>query len=328
MKSSLKKISGLLTLVILNLGIFAQDVSVNSVFDTSSIYIGDQIYYKIIVDQPSGMNLTLPSFKDTLCRNIEILEGPQSDTTEINGERIQIIEKYLITSFDSGHYRINPVFAEWKDETGIKRFYSGYAFLKVRRVQITPPDTVSKIFDIIGPYKAPVTFDEVLPWILLLLVIAALSWLIVRMAGKLKGKKSAVELPVIKDPPHVIALRELEKLKEEKLWQKGETKKYYTRLTEILRKYLEVRFGIDSLEMTTSETLDALVRSGFKKDESYNRLKSVLNGADLVKFAKYRPEPSENELSFELSWDFVTGTKQEPTADEEQKMDNVKEDKV
>ena len=312
----------------LNWGIFAQDVSVTSVFDTSIIYIGDQINYKIIVNQPSDLRLDLPFFRDTLCKSIEILSGPQSDTIIVDGGRIQIVEKYLVTSFDSGHYRINPVFAEKKDESGLKRFYSDYAFIEVRRVEITPPDTVSKIFDIIGPYKAPLTLDEILPWILVGIVLAGIVWLIIRVGRKFRGKKSETESAVIKDPPHVVAFRELEKLREEKLWQKGETKKYYTRLTEILRKYIEDRFGVDSLEMTTSETLEALVKSGFKKDESYSKLKSVLNGADLVKFAKYRPEPSENESSFELSWNFVSNTKQDTVSEVEQSNENLKKDKA
>lgn len=324
----LKRISVLSIIAFLNWGIFAQDVTVKSVFDTSSIYIGDQINYKIIINQPSDIRLDLPFFRDTLCRNIEILSGPQSDTNIVEGGRIQIIEKYLVTSFDSGHYIINPVFAEKKDESGLKRFYSDYAFLEVKRVEITPPDTVTNIFDIIGPYKAPVTLDELLPWILAGIVLAGIIWFIIRIVRRLRGKKHEVLLPVIKDPPHVIAFRELEKLKEEKLWQKGEIKKYYTRLTEILRKYIEDRFGVDSLEMTTSETLEALVKSGFKKDESYNKLKSVLNGADLVKFAKYRPEPSENESSFELSWDFVASTKQEIIPEGEAGSKNLKEDKA
>jgi hypothetical protein len=63
-----------------------------------------------------------------------------------------------------------------------------------------------------------------------------------------------------------------------------------------------------SLELTTEETLDALVKTGFKKNGSYNDLKSVLTGADLVKFAKYNPVASENEAHFQTSWDFVMTT--------------------
>jgi hypothetical protein len=65
-----------------------------------------------------------------------------------------------------------------------------------------------------------------------------------------------------------------------------------------------------SLELTTAETLDALVKTGFKKDGSYNDLKTILTGADLVKFAKYNPVASENELHFQNSWNFVLATKE------------------
>jgi hypothetical protein len=188
--------------------------------------------------------------------------------------------------------------------------------LEVARVKLTPPDTSAKIFDIAAPYRAPVTLGEILPWILLSLLAALILWLTIRLVRKFKKTKKEVIAPVNVEPAHVIAYRELEKLQSEMLWQKGETKKYYTRLTEIIRQYLENRFQVYSLELTTSETLEALVKTGFKKNESYNKLKSVLTGADLVKFAKYKPEPIENESSFSNSWDFVSDTKVIEVAEE------------
>ena len=174
----------------------------------------------------------------------------------------------------------------------------------------------AKIFDIVAPYRAPVTLGEILPWMLLALVVSAVLWLVVRFIRKLKKKGKEVIEPVKQEAAHIIAFRELEKLRKEKLWQTGEVKKYYSRLTEIVRQYLEDRFQVYSLEMTTSETLEALVKTGFKKDDSYGKLRSVLTGADLVKFAKYKPEPDENELCFASSWDFVTTTKEEEAIDE------------
>ncbi|MDO9339365.1 MAG: hypothetical protein Q7T72_02410, partial [Bacteroidales bacterium] len=141
-------------------------------------------------------------------------------------------------------------------------------------------------------------------------LLGALVWLAIRFIRKLKKPKTGVETVIDPDPAHIIAFRELEKLREEQLWQKGEIKYYYTKLTEILRQYLENRFRVFSLELTTVETLAALVKSGFKKDGSYNQLKTVLTGADLVKFAKYNPEPPENESHFQNSWDFVLATKE------------------
>jgi hypothetical protein len=204
------------------------------------------------------------------------------------------------------------VFVEMKNESGLKRFYSEYALLKVIRVKIAPADTVTKIFDIIKPYRAPVTLGEVLPWVLIAAVIAALAWFVYRYIKKHKRSEQETETIVIPDPAHIIAFHELERLRDEKLWQRGEIKLYYTRLTEILRQYLENRFRVYSLELTTSETLDALYKTGFKKNGSYNQLKSVLNSADLVKFAKYAPEPAEHESIFQDSWNFVLATKEEP----------------
>ena len=287
-----------------------QEVKITSAFDTSRIFIGDQLKYTITIDKPSGLNLTLPFFKDTICKNIEIISGPVIDSMSTAG-RIKIIQKYLVTSFDSGRYQIRPVFAEMKNANGLKRFYSDYSLLEVMRVKIAPADTTMKIYDIIKPYRAPVTFGEILPWILVLLMLGIFIWAGIKYLKKLRNSKNGPEIIINPDPAHIIAFRELEKLRDEKLWQKGELKNYYTRLTEILRQYLENRFRIFSLELTTSETLDALVNTGFRKDAVYNQLKTVLTGADLVKFAKYNPEPSENDVLFQKSWDFVLTTKEE-----------------
>jgi hypothetical protein len=289
---------------------FGQDVNIKSSFDSSRIYIGDQIKFTITFDKPSDLRLTFPIFKDTLCKNIEIISGPRVDSSSIQNGRIKITYKYLITSFDSGRYQIRPVFAEAKNEVGIKRFYSDYSMLEVMRVKIAPADTTAKIFDIIKPYKAPVTIGEVLPWVLLVILAGVIIWFAIRFLRKLKKSETGKEAYFPPELAHIIAFRELERLKNEELWQKGETKKYYTMLTEILRQYLENRFRVFSLELTTAETLDALVKAGFKKNGSYNDLKAVLTGADLVKFAKYNPVPIENESHFQNSWNFVLATKE------------------
>jgi hypothetical protein len=286
-----------------------QDVKVTSAFDTSRIFIGDQLKFTVTVDKPSGLNLTLPFFKDTICKNIEIVSGPFVDSLS-NAGRVKIIQKYLVTSFDSGLYQVKPVFAETKSANGLKRFYSDYSALEVTRIKIAPQDSTAKIYDIIKPYRSPLTLGEILPWLLLAMLLAFATWIAIRYIRKLKNSREGADIVFNPDPAHVIAFHELEKLREEKLWQKGELKKYYTRLTEILRQYLENRFKVYSLELTTNETLAALVKTGFRKDATYDNLKTILTAADLVKFAKQIPEPSENDLRFQQSWDFVLSTKE------------------
>jgi hypothetical protein len=301
----MKRLFFLIFLLFVIISTFGQNVSITSAFDSARIYIGDQIKFTVTYDKPSDLKLSLPVLKDTLCKNIEILSGPHTDSTSTQKGRIKIIQKYLITSFDSGHYNVKPIAAEIRSAEGLKRFYSGYSPLQVMRVKIAPPDTTAKIFDIVGPYKAPVTMGEILPWLLILIIAGIIIWAAVKFIRKYKKAAPGVEPSIPAEPAHVIAFRELELLKKEELWQKGEIKKYYTRLTEILRQYLENRFRVFSLELTTSETLDALLKTGFRKNESFEELKSVLTGADLVKFAKYKPEKTENETHYQRAWNFV-----------------------
>jgi hypothetical protein len=305
----------------------SQEVNVRSAFDTSRIFIGDQVYFTVTLEKPNSLKLNLLQFKDTLTGHIEILSGPVRDSSAINDKRTRIVEKYLVTSFDSGFYQIPPVYAELKEGNMLKRFFSDYAPLEVTRVKVTPPDTAAKIFDIIKPYKAPVTAGEILPWLLLASLLTVGGWWLRRYIRNRRQSKPEVAAVVNPDPAHIIAFRELEKLKEDKLWQKGDIKLYYTRLTEILRQYLENRFRVYSLELTTEETLIELLKTGFKKDNKYMLVKTVLTNADLVKFAKFKPEPADNELHFQYSWDFVMATlEKEPAEGSVDEKEKVKEE--
>jgi hypothetical protein len=308
----MKRISVILLYIYVFLGgSFAQEVKIRTEFDSAMIWIGDQINFTVTLEKPVGYLISIPVFRDTIVRNIEILKGPFSDTSLLKDGHVRIRQKYLITSFDSGFYQVPPVFAELSTAGLIKRYYSDYSALRVMRAQIAPPDTASKIFDIVKPIRAPLKPGEILPWVLLLLIAGVLIWYGIKLVKKLRMKKAGVEPVIEAEPAHIIAFRDLEKLKADQLWQNGELKAYYTILSEILRQYLDNRFGISSLELTTIETLSALTRSGFKDDYSYRKLKTVLTTSDLVKFAKYTPEPSENDILFEDAWDFVSKTRAE-----------------
>jgi len=288
-----------------------QNVAITAEFDTTSIYIGDQVGYTVTLEQPNSLKLTLPQLKDTICDKVEILSGPFTDTSLLDGDRLRIISRYIVTSFDSGYYTSHPVYSELNDATGIRRFYSGYSRLEVTRVNVAPADTAASYYDVIEPYKAPVTVDEVIPWVLYALLAALVVYGIYKLIyfiAKRNLKKEDKEVIVPKEPAHIIAFRELDLLQEAQLWQKGEIKGYYTRLTEIVRKYLDNRYGISSMELTTGETLDALRKVGFKKDDNYAKLKRILDGSDLVKFAKHKPQNDEHGGYFVDTKKFVEDT--------------------
>jgi hypothetical protein len=110
-------------------------------------------------------------------------------------------------------------------------------------------------------------------------------------------------------PAHVIALNKLKELRDKKLWQQDEIKQYYIELSDVLREYLEKRYEVKTHEKTTDEIFDGLKRKSIT-NENRNKLKQLLVLSDLVKFAKERPLPRENDESMENAMGFVVNTQQ------------------
>jgi hypothetical protein len=185
-------------------------------------------------------------------------------------------------------------------------------------VKTVPIDTTSfEPYDIKMPITYPITFMEVLPWaasgLAVLVLIAFVIYIIIRR----RQHKPIFFKPKPKEPPHVIALRELDKIKAEKLWQSNKVKQYYTRVTDVLRTYMEERYKMQAMEQTSEEILQAL-KSIQLPDELMDKLRELLSVSDLVKFAKYQPMTDDNEKALGTAHEFVDHTKEETKAEEEQ----------
>jgi hypothetical protein len=289
---------------------FPQEISLKAKLDSTHILIGDQVNLSLEVTQPYGLDLNFPEFLDTITAKIEILEKTNDDTIFLENDQVFLKQNLLITCFDSGFYEIPPFEFSYELDTVAVRLKSNPLYLEVLRTDISLRDTTQAIFDIKLPYGAPIGFREIAPYILgglfIILFIGAIYYYL---------KKRKQEEPILKikkplEPPHITALRELDKLKMEKLWQKNKIKLYYTRLTEIIRIYLEGRFEIMAMEQTTTEILQSLLNTGFKNNRIFNILSDMLYRADLVKFAKARPLPDENETSMLNAYILVNETKE------------------
>ena len=103
-------------------------------------------------------------------------------------------------------------------------------------------------------------------------------------------------------------MQRLDNLKRRQLWEQGMEKEYFTLLTDILREYLEKRFGINAMEMTTKEIIDSL-SSNQEVKEKRGYMRDILDVADFVKFAKVRPLPEDNIAAFDNARRFVEETK-------------------
>ena len=284
----------------------AQLISVKSQFERDSIMIGDQIVFTIHVEADENVNLQLPQLKDTLSRNIEVLFPLASDTSVTDGKRV-INQRYMITSFDAGSQMVPPQPVVYTIGT-----MSDTALSMPLMIQVFEPvvDTTQQIKSIKPPMNTPLTFREILPWIAVgivgLLLIALMVVLIRRFRQRQQDPEGFSLKPL--EPAHVIAFRELDKLKVEKVWEQGKIKQYYTRLTQIARHYIERQYGIPAMESTTEEILHSFRKSSMEDTLLDEMLKELLELADLVKFAKEDPLPVNNQTNLNNAYLFIQKT--------------------
>lgn len=317
----------------------AQKASAHATIQPSEILIGEQALINLQVIAPKDMEILFPIYQDSIVAGLEVLSMGNPDTTIVDNVRT-INVKYLVTSFDSTLYYIPSM----PISDGVDTIYSNSFGLKVtapelkdstvaylERMKAGETDSIDfnelQLNDIKSIQKAPFSWKDFLSllWIpliilILLAIIGAIIYLIIK-----KNKKGYFFTPPPLLAPHVRAMKSLDKIKKEKIWQQERYKEFYTQLTDVLRRYINERYGINSLEMTSGEIL-SIIRTKAEEDSVYNNLKQVLSVADLVKFAKYKPFIDENDLSLMNSYFFVNQTKEDdPLPDKsEGDDDNIK----
>ena len=285
----------------LNTASYAQVVEVNAWLDTSAITIGEQVKLHLDIKKDPKSEITFPELKDTISTGIEIIK---TDSGE-NKDKQLSSRVYTITSFDSGRYELPSLPFVFRYNGITDTIYSSPLLLEVQTPVV---DTTKTFMDIKAPLNTPLTLRETIPYILgsagALLIAALIAYLIFRY----RKKKPVFSKPVKVLPAHVIAFGELDILKEEKLWQSGNIKEYYVRLSDTIRKYLENRYGFNALECVTGE-----IMTEFKKvdrdGESTVMLREILQTSDMVKFAKGDPLPSDNQMNLDNAYLFVEKTK-------------------
>ncbi len=286
----------------------AQAIQAEAKLQQYTIRIGDQTKLFISVRQPAKAHISFPKLSDTIVSKVQVVSINKPDTTYDQADRsvITVIQSYTITSFDAGSYTI-PAFSIGS-ENGVVN--TAPLTLQVETIKV---DTTKSIYDIKQPLAVTYTWMDWLHdnwyWIVLpLLVVAGIIGFIIYMRKRPKPVPVVkVVAPVV--PPHIEAINRLKELRDKKLWQQDQVKAYHIELSDIIREYLEKRYLIKTHEKTTDEILAGLRRMDIT-DENREKLKQILVLADLVKFAKEKPLPIENESSLDTAIDFVTSTRQ------------------
>ncbi len=256
----------------------AQESPVSIETDTTTIKIGEQIQFKIKVNEIN--NVIFPKLQLDSIGKVEVVSSLPVDTLKNSIEK-----KYFLTSFDSGQY----VLPKQVVLINNKKFYTDSLLVNVATVKV---DTLKqKMFPIKSIKKEPKTFDDykhLLWWLIpILLIIAIILYFIFR-------KKEKIEIPKISIAPIQEALQRLKELDEKQLLKQNKIKIYYSELTDIVRTYIEKDINIPALESTTNELIETI--NDFNESsklgislETIQQLEIVLKSADLVKFAKSKP---------------------------------------
>lgn len=314
MRSGLKHIFFLTALLLISCFGFSQ-IKVNAVLDSSKIRIGEQtkldLYVTYDANAQSNLKIDWPSFEDTISGKVEIISKTAIDSTipdKNNPSIIQQHQQFIISAYDSGYFAIPP-FKFVVNDDSVNPFLTEALFLEVNTV---PTDTTdASIKDIKAPFDEPFDWKWYLPtiyWIAgILLAIAVLIFVIVKLTKK-KPQEIIERKPDV--PPHILALEQLEKIKSELIWKEGKTKEYYSAITDTIRLYIEGRFGVQALELTTDEIMRAF-KSQVVDPSSKEKLQQLLVLADFVKFAKQIPIEQEHAMALQNAYDFINGTKRE-----------------
>lgn len=279
-----------------------------------SVLIADQLEYGFTLEGVTAeTRLALPDYSRASNDTLTLVRGWKLDTlrTDRKTGTMDIRGTVVLAPFEAGTYRLPPV---WVQRTVGQKVDTLEFEAPELEVKTMPVDTSTFIpHDIKGQIGYPLTFREVIPWVLGGLALCALVLLCIRLYRNRSRKEDAGP----KDPPYVVALRKLDRYRGDRYWAPDQQKAFYSGVTDALKEYMEARFGVDAPEMTTAELFDALKSEKDITPATHADLKDLFERADFVKFAKHLASDSENATVLPVAVKFVTDTYQSQLEEEQ-----------
>lgn len=306
-----------IVLLILLYPLSSQAQQVDLQVTQSEVLLADTLGLWVSAKMPPNVTVNWPVWKGEIGGFTIHSAGNPANSESASSQ--DFIQRLTIQAFDTGKTVVGPVSVEYVLD-GIDSVYSVTSDSVIVYVGLREAVDSNKVYDIYKPLSVKYTFKEMLQepsWRILIYSLSGiiLIGIIFLIWYLLKRRKEKVDLgPQL--PAHEIAFRKLQKLEQEKIWQKDSVKEYYSQLTQIVREYLENRYGIQALEETTDEILDMLQQVEMTQ-EVRDLMRDLLNLSDLVKFAKEEPELHELTKSLNEARDFVKETREQEEETEE-----------
>jgi len=284
----------------------APPITVRAEVDKPTIHIGERVRYTIVVDSDASVEVTMPPFGDRLGA-FAIKDFGADGPKTLAPNRVRRQQWYLLDTFLLGGYAIPPAKVRYKLPNSMERFLESPAlFLTVEKMLATP-EAMKDIRDIQDVVDVPSRLWRVTLLVCgIVVVIVVLIVVGVWFARRWRERAALVE----RRPAHEIAYEQLDRLQAMNLIAAGKIREYYFRLSEIVRYYIQNRFSIYAPDMTTEEFLDAVGRTRVLQDAHSDLVRRFLQHCDLVKFAKYNPQPFEIQEAYLSARRLVDETKQ------------------
>lgn len=283
----------------------AQEVQADSKVDKEKVRVGEPFTLDLSFQVPKG---SVVKWNDklfgSLSDEIDIVESGVMRQTYDADSNVILKQQLTLMAFDTGQIQVPAIALPYTIGDSIPM----QAITKPIDVYVSTisVDTTMAFKPIVEPIAAPVQLKEILPWALgavLLVLLAVGIWYWLKHRKPKKDTDGNIDRgPVI--PPYDKAIGELKQLREEKIWQSGKVKEYFSSLTDIVREYIEGQFGVNAVEMTTDDILDEIKPIHFPA-ETYDKLKDTMEVADLVKFAKYTASTLECDTALSSMTEFV-----------------------
>lgn len=300
-------------------------VRVVASIDTIEIFIGEQVHVTVRTTAKQGSKVEYPIIKprEMITPGVEMLDQADSATIDIDNGMSVYTRKYRITSFDDSLYYLPP----FKVKVDDKWYESKSLALKVLEVPVDTTD-YSKFYGPKDVQDNPFRWSDwsLVFWMSVIMLVLMLAGYYLYL--RLRDNKPIVKsLKIVRRLlPHQKAMKEIERIKADKMVTAENPKEYYTKLTETLRKYIEERYGFKAMEMTSSQIIERLTES--QDEKALDELRTLFQTADLVKFAKYSTLINENDMNLVSAIDFINRTKLENMPDEQQKKPKLTQEEV
>ena len=262
-----------------------QGASVSSAVDRVGMTLGDRVTLTVTVTHDSSETVSWAPPPDTL-GPFEVVEVVTGDAVPLDG-RLRSGARYVLTAFELGELEIPSI------EVGVTGPDGASQVLRTAPVTVTLGSVGRDDDGDIRAIKPPLAIARnwllLLPWLVAVAVLAALGyWAHSRYRRRSRPEHGEASRRAPSRPAHEIAYEALARLEESDLIRRGKIKKFFIEVSEIIRTYLDGRYGIDAMDMASPDVMGELEHASLTRQQ-LDLFATFLERSDLVKFAKHRP---------------------------------------